>query len=108
MTHQTTLSRGRGVGETGSFDCLLVKTLGRVHFLNHFVHDCSSGLPRSAKMAFFQGQGKVGILCQIRKNSKFYLRFREKSGNFIVVLPQGVRKSFLVGKGSIVSKNIYE
>ena len=47
MTHQTTLSRGRGAGEILSFDCLLAKTLGRVRFLNRFVHDCSKELSLS-------------------------------------------------------------
>ena len=39
-------------------------------------------------------------------NVKFYVRVNEKSVNFVFVLSQGVRKSFLVGKDNVISKKL--
>ena len=55
MTHQTILSWGEGAGKIWSFDCLLVKTLGRVRFLNRFVHDCRTLNGRQGIIWFSKG-----------------------------------------------------
>ena len=56
----------------------------------------------------FQVQEKVKEFCiNNRANTKFYLKVSEKSGYFIEGQPLGLGKGFLVGKGNVVSNDIY-
>lgn len=52
------------------------------------------------------GRGKVGEFCISRKILNSLPNVSEKSGNFILGWRLGSRKSFLIGKGNVVSKGM--
>ena len=67
-----------------------------------------SGLPRSGKNTFSsRSEISTGILYR-QGNTKFYLKVSEESEYFIFGSPSGLGKGFLVGKGNVVSKDIYK
>ena len=58
------------------------------------------------KQKFFKAKEKSENSVSSRGNTKSFLKVSEKSGKFRFCLPLGLGKSFLVGKGNVVSKDI--